>query len=268
MSKARHSKKNIERRANARKANREAPKKRRSSVRIKRRNGKETTLARIILTLVLLFLIIFNVWWIAFNGVGKVGGLIDTDGDGELFDPDDKIHFVQDNIEAAQAIASGTGNQDDEMPYKDLIAAMASKYSVDPYFVAAIMDTESGFDPNAQSDSGASGLMQVTPVAAQEMINQDLVDGSQYSAGNLLDPETNIAYGTALLSWNLQTYGGSEEIAAAAYNAGQGNADRWVAAAGGGDITDVIDLSETADYVQKVQQNKADLQEEYPDAFD
>src|SRR5215217_2602115 len=54
--------------------------------------------------------------------------------------------------------------------YDKLIAATAQKNSLDPMLVKAIIYEESFFSPRAQSSQRAVGLMQVTPIVAQELI--------------------------------------------------------------------------------------------------
>ena len=251
-------------RAQARARHRRAPQARRVSVRRAQQSRKEARRYRFISIAVLVVLVLLIGWWVGFNGVGKVGGLIDTDGDGQVADADDKANFIQDN---AAAFSSGSSSDGKGLPYHDLIASASKDYGVDPYLIAGVIQTESNWDPNASSGVGAQGLMQVTPIAAQEMVNQGLVDSNVYSPDNLYDPETNIRYGTALLSWSLNLYGGSEDVALAAYNGGSGNAQRWVSEAGGNNIRSVIDLPETAEYLDKVENSAAQIQADYPNAF-
>ncbi len=153
------------------------------------------------------------------------------------------------------------------MPYRDTIAKMAAEYDLDPYLVAAVIQAESGGDPNASSGAGAVGLMQVTDIAAEEMVNKEYVTGMAAVTRNLLDPETNIRYGCAVLAWLSDQYDSNETVVLAAYNAGPSNADRWIEAAGSEDITAVIDLPETLAYVNKVEAIKSKMKDRYPNAF-
>lgn len=113
------------------------------------------------------------------------------------------------------------------LEYVDAIAASSVGHDVDPHLVAAIIETESGWDPEAQSSKGACGLMQLMPETAQDMVDMGLVDGGRYDASNLTDPETNIEIGCAYLAYLLDYFHGSTEHAIAAYNAGLSHVETW-----------------------------------------
>jgi soluble lytic murein transglycosylase-like protein len=85
--------------------------------------------------------------------------------------------------------------------WEPLILRYARRYDLDPHLLAALMQTESGGNPEARSSAGAVGLLQ-------------LLDGPT-------DPEENIAAGAALFSQHLRTFG-DIDLALAAYNAGPG----------------------------------------------
>ena len=53
------------------------------------------------------------------------------------------------------------------LEYQDLIEKYAAQYDLDPYFIAAVINTESGFDASAVSSAGAQGLMQIMPETAE-----------------------------------------------------------------------------------------------------
>ena len=118
--------------------------------------------------------------------------------------------------------------------------------------------TESRFQADAVSSSGAKGLMQLMPTTARETAKKL---GVAYSASKLTsDPEYNAQLGSSYLADQLQTYNGSLLLAAAAYNAGAGNANKWIAAFGDPRQADVdpvvwvelIPFQETRKYVQRV----------------
>lgn len=111
--------------------------------------------------------------------------------------------------------------------YESYIKSSSVRHGLDPYLVCAVIKAESNWDPAAQSNQGAQGLMQLLPETAQDMIDQGVVDGSAYSSQNLSDPETNIEFGCAYLSYLLTYFNGSTDRAIAAYNAGLGNVDGW-----------------------------------------
>ncbi len=125
---------------------------------------------------------------------------------------------------------------DNVLRWQKDIEASAQKYHVEAALVAAVIETESGGDPDALSPVGAIGLMQLMP-------------GTAASLGvNPYDPAQNIDGGTHYLEVQLQHFG-SLEGALAAYNAGPGEvaSGNWVK------------LPETLNYVQKVPM----LQEKY-----
>jgi soluble lytic murein transglycosylase len=124
--------------------------------------------------------------------------------------------------------------------------------------IYAITRTESRFQTDAVSSSGARGLMQLMPSTAKETAQKM---GIAYSASRLTsDPEYNAQLGSSYLATQLQAYNGSLLLAAAAYNAGAGNANKWITAFGDPRAANVdpvlwvelIPFQETRKYVQRV----------------
>ena len=97
-------------------------------------------------------------------------------------------------------------------------------YNVDRALIFAIMRQESGFNPNATSQVGAVGLMQLMPDTAR------LVSGDKKP--ELRDPETSIGIGQEYIADLLKTdtVGNNLFMLAAAYNAGPGNLQKWKSA--------------------------------------
>lgn len=114
------------------------------------------------------------------------------------------------------------------LSYEDDIQSAAETYKIDPYLVAAVIETESNWNPKVRSSSGAEGLMQLLPVTAQDMIDKGYVDGDAYSVDDLFEPDVNIIFGCAYLRYLLDYYDGALDRAIAAYNAGIGNVEGWV----------------------------------------
>lgn len=84
--------------------------------------------------------------------------------------------------------------------YRAQVERFARKYGVSPRLVYAIMHAESGFDPDVVSHASARGLMQVVPGTAGEEVSAFLARrGESQLSVDLLDPESNIKYGTAYL---------------------------------------------------------------------
>jgi soluble lytic murein transglycosylase len=132
--------------------------------------------------------------------------------------------------------------------YEHIIRGHAANYDLDPALVAAVIYQESKFDPDARSDSGALGLMQLLPETAKGIAAR--TGGSQFRVADLRNPEINVRYGSWYLRHLLDKYG-SEEQALAAYNGGQGNVDRGVV------------FRETEHYVDRV----LELREIYRDVY-
>jgi soluble lytic murein transglycosylase-like protein len=96
-----------------------------------------------------------------------------------------------------------------------IINEAAQKYGVDPALIAAVMETESRFNPDAVSGAGARGLMQLMPVTARGL---GVTDAN--------DPVQNVLGGAKLLGQLSQKYNGNLELTLAAYNAGSGAVDK------------------------------------------
>lgn len=150
------------------------------------------------------------------------------------------------------------------LAFESEIAASAERHRVNPYLVAAVINEESGFDPEIVSRAGAVGLMQVLPSTAEDMRSRGLTAEDVVAQAPLDDPAANIEYGTAYLRYLVERYH-EVETALAAYNAGLRHADGW--AAQGGDIRDAITFPETRHFVVRVVRAKERYEEIYPDAF-
>lgn len=111
--------------------------------------------------------------------------------------------------------------------YEEYVLKYSREYNVEPEFIYAVIKTESGFDENAVSNVGARGLMQLME-DAYSWVKYRLDDKSEYNFDVMFDPETNIRYGTYYLSFLLEKYDGSIDLAAAAYHCGLGLVDSWI----------------------------------------
>jgi hypothetical protein len=117
--------------------------------------------------------------------------------------------------------------------YDALVEEHAAMHGVRPELVRAVIQVESAFNPRATSPKGAMGLMQLMPGTAADL---GIVDA--------YDPGENIRGGVTYLRSLLDQFGGNEELALAAYNAGPHAVARY------GNV--VPPYRETRDYVQKV----------------
>lgn len=105
--------------------------------------------------------------------------------------------------------------------YANYINKYANQYNVDPFLIAALIQTESGFRPNVGSSAGAYGLMQLMPATARGL------------GVNRYDIEDNIKGGTKYLAQMLEKYGGDVQKALYAYNAGAGNVNKILSSGSG-----------------------------------
>ena len=128
--------------------------------------------------------------------------------------------------------------------YAEYVRVHARENHLDPALLAAVIYQESKFRADAQSASGAIGLMQLTPSTAHGIATR--TGGGRFRTADLWDPEINIRYGAWYLGDLFQKYH-SERLVLAAYNAGQGNVDRWLAR------HEPIQFPETAAYVDRVE---------------
>jgi soluble lytic murein transglycosylase len=131
--------------------------------------------------------------------------------------------------------------------YSTIVRVHAAENHLDPALLAAVIESESKFNPNARSSAGAVGLMQLTPSTAKGIALY--TGGSRFRVSDLTDPDINVRYGAWYLRHLLDRYG-NERLSLAAYNAGEDNVDRWQKAHEG------IQFSETRDYVARVERLK------------
>lgn len=141
------------------------------------------------------------------------------------------------------------------------IQVSSERHGVDPLLIAAIIKCESGWDENAYSSAGAVGLMQVMPQTSSELARMGLVDSSAYDPSNLTDPATNIEYGTAYLAFLEGNLSSTDEVIAA-YNAGMGKVEEWLAQPG--ELADNITYTETREYLRRVNDAYQGYKESYP----
>jgi soluble lytic murein transglycosylase len=138
-------------------------------------------------------------------------------------------------------------------PYKPI--------QLDRGLVYSIVRTESAFDQHDRSKANAVGLMQVTPEGGRDTAKQFRIG---YDWNRLVsDPVYNTQMGAVELSGLLKGYRGSYIMAFAAYNAGAGRVEQWVAEHGDPrdpkidpvDWVERIPLAETRNYVERVIEN-------------
>jgi len=143
------------------------------------------------------------------------------------------------------------------LPYAADIQQAASAAGLEPALVFGLIRQETRFMAQLKSHVGATGLMQVMPTTARWTAKKIGLDLKGNEA--LADPLTNLKLGTSYLKLVLDDLGGSQAMAAAAYNAGPGRPRRWRE----GPVVETaiwaenIPFNETRDYVKKVLSNAA-----------
>jgi hypothetical protein len=118
------------------------------------------------------------------------------------------------------------------LPYGSALARICDRNQVDGLLVAAVVEAESQFEPDAVSPEGAVGLMQLLPSTA-----------TQFGVSDLFDPAANLDAGSRYLGGLLSRFHGDPELAVAAYNAGPEVVAR---------LGRVPPFRETQDFVRKV----------------
>lgn len=144
--------------------------------------------------------------------------------------PDSNIHRYNNwGASEASVLPSYSKNRN---AFDQIIRQASQRHGISEGLIKAVMHTESGFNVHARSPVGAQGLMQLMPATAR-----------RFNVTNVYDPQENIFGGAQYLSWLLKRFNGNTQLALAAYNAGEGNVDKY-----GG----VPPFRETQDYVRRV----------------
>jgi len=119
-----------------------------------------------------------------------------------------------------------------EVPFGSIIYREAVRNNLSPELVAAVVEAESDFRPRLVSNKNAQGLMQIVPETSRIL-----------GCDNPFNPSENVAAGAKYLRYLLDRYGENQSMALAAYNAGEGNVERF-----GG----IPPFPETLTYLQRV----------------
>lgn len=125
------------------------------------------------------------------------------------------VNFVQGLISTYQP------KRTDSRELATEIVAVSERENIDPFYVAAIIASESSFSPKARSRVGALGLMQLMPATAREVAKR-----SGKNQSSLSHPRTNIELGVEYIKTLERQFGGNRHFALAAYNWGPANVKR------------------------------------------
>lgn len=116
-------------------------------------------------------------------------------------------------VDMSGRLARKVPNIDQRMRILRGVHREAIRVGLNPELVLGLIEVESNFDKYAISNAGALGLMQVMPFWVDEIGHPD---------DQLLDVDTNLRYGCAILSLYLQIEHGNLENALARYNGSLG----------------------------------------------
>lgn len=117
--------------------------------------------------------------------------------------------------------------------FAPLIEAAADRYNLDPALLHAVIRAESGYNPEAVSNKGAAGLMQLMPATA-----------NRFGVRDRFDPYENVQGGARYLSELLDMFPSNLKLAVAAYNSGENTVKKYG--------YQVPPIAETQNYVEKV----------------
>lgn len=132
------------------------------------------------------------------------------------------------------AIAYHPGQRIPPLPFGELIYDAAKRHAINPRLVAAMVETESGFDPYAVSSKGAAGLLQLMPATASRFgLNEE----------EIFDPVRNLDTGVRYIRWLSERFDQDLPLVLAGYNAGESTVERF-----GG----VPPYRETRNYIRRV----------------
>lgn len=119
---------------------------------------------------------------------------------------------------------------------------------IEKAMMLSIIRQESEFDHNVVSSAEAMGLMQLVYPTAKDVGNEL---GVRFKKQDLTgNPKLNLTFGCHYLSKSVDYYGGSYILAAAAYNAGAGNVNKWIEKYG--DPRKFNNLEQVVSWIEKI----------------
>jgi len=166
------------------------------------------------------------------------------------------LYFIglKENEKSTEVQTEAIDVVDDQLPvpFNNEIEVYSEMYGLDPYLVAAIIKTESGFDKDIVSSMGAVGLMQIMPSTGEWIARQLNIEG--FSTEMLKNEDVNIEMGCWYLNYLRSQLKHTNEVLAA-YNGGIGNVFKWLQDprySKDGEVINTIPFKETVSYIEKV----------------
>lgn len=156
----------------------------------------------------------------------------------------------------------GTYNVLYPIRYTSQVERYAAENGLDQYLVYGVIKAESNFIHDAHSGV-AVGLMQITEDTGAWIANK--MQLKNYQAADLTDPAKNIKMGCFYLKYLIDYYD-DLDLALAAYNAGMGNVNKWLADGAhskDGKTLHNIPFKETREYVERVKKYTEIYRERY-----
>jgi soluble lytic murein transglycosylase len=173
------------------------------------------------------------------------------------------LHAYKLSIQCAERLIALSPNRLSETPlfiqrlayptyFADLIEAEATARDLDPLLLYAMIRQESLFETSATSSAAAHGLMQIIPSTGEWIASR--LGWRDYRQEWLYRPYVSVKFGTYYLWFVLQMLKGNLAAALAGYNAGPGNAARWLEKANGDEDLFFLEitLSEPRMYLQRI----------------
>ena len=141
------------------------------------------------------------------------------------------------------------------LKYENDIKKVCTKFEISVPLFCSLIDTESGFNPNAKSSAGAVGLTQILPSTAQYICTKNNLDFSNF---DLYNPADNLYLGAMYLNYLFNKFDDTY-TALAAYNAGETVVRNWLSNKQYSlDKTTLYNIpyNETKNYVIKIKNNQ------------
>ena len=157
----------------------------------------------------------------------------------------DKASDTLDKIDITSLTERGKAAEEILHP---IITEVATEHEIDPDLIKAIIWAESSFNPNAISNKGAQGLMQLMPATARSLGVEDS-----------MNPESNIDGGVRYFKQLMVQFDGDEKLALAAYNAGSRKVREY---------NGIPPFESTQFYVKKVFEYYQEFKDEVPPDID